>query len=186
MDLIRLPLADIKPAPYNPRTIPDEEFARLITSLETFGYVDPMIVNVRNNRNIVVGGNQRLEALKALDFFEVEVVAVDLSIPEEMALNLALNKISGRWDYGKLSTVFEELQIADFDTALTGFGEIEITAILDRSPNLESILSPRPTPRVEAPEPAERPDDFPEYSDETIETDYRCPKCRYEWSGKPK
>lgn len=141
MDLIRLPLADIKPAPYNPRTIPDEEFARLITSLETFGYVDPMIVNVRDNRNIVVGGNQRLEALKALDFCEVEVVAVDLSIPEEMALNLALNKISGRWDYGKLSTVFEELQIADFDTALTGFSENEITGLLSEPIDIDGYLS---------------------------------------------
>ena len=29
------------------------------------------------------------------------------------------------------------------------------------------------------------PDDFSEYDDD-IETDYCCPKCGYEWSGKPK
>lgn len=29
------------------------------------------------------------------------------------------------------------------------------------------------------------PEDFPEY-DEDVETEYRCPHCGYEWSGKPK
>lgn len=39
----------------------------------------------------------------------------------------------------------------------------------------------------DAPSPteAEAPEDFPSY-DETIETEYCCPKCGYEWSGKPK
>jgi len=32
---------------------------------------------------------------------------------------------------------------------------------------------------------AEAPPDFPEY-DESLETDYHCPKCGYEWSGAAK
>jgi hypothetical protein len=28
------------------------------------------------------------------------------------------------------------------------------------------------------------PDDFPSF-DEDLETQYKCPKCDYEWSGKP-
>lgn len=35
---------------------------------------------------------------------------------------------------------------------------------------------------IEAPQP---PEDFKSY-DEEIETEYCCPKCGYEWSGKPK
>jgi hypothetical protein len=30
------------------------------------------------------------------------------------------------------------------------------------------------------------PEDFGEYDDETIATEYRCPKCSYEWSGSAK
>lgn len=33
--------------------------------------------------------------------------------------------------------------------------------------------------------PVEPPDDFKEV-DEDLETQYQCPKCKYEWSGKPK
>jgi len=29
------------------------------------------------------------------------------------------------------------------------------------------------------------PDDFPEY-DNSIDMQYKCPKCQYEWSGSPK
>lgn len=34
-------------------------------------------------------------------------------------------------------------------------------------------------------EEIDAPDDFPEFG-EDIETEYCCPKCGYEWSGKPK
>ena len=47
----------------------------------------------------------------------------------EKALNLALNKISGEWDYDKLSTVMEDLKISHFDLDLTGFDFCEIKQI---------------------------------------------------------
>jgi len=33
--------------------------------------------------------------------------------------------------------------------------------------------------------PIEAPEEFPEYG-EDIETEYCCPKCGYQWSGRPK
>lgn len=35
------------------------------------------------------------------------------------------------------------------------------------------------------PEPPKPPGDFPNFDDD-LETQYCCPKCSYEWSGKPK
>lgn len=107
---------------YNPREITDKEMEKLKRSIEEFGYVDPIIVNKHNNH--IIGGNQRYEVLKALDYDEVEVVYVDEKDPNrEKALNIALNKISGEWDFEKLDKIFEEMRIDDFDISITGFDE---------------------------------------------------------------
>jgi len=45
---------------------------------------------------------------------------------------------------------------------------------------LEALLGDL-TPR----DGAEPPEDFKSY-DEEIDTEYCCPKCGYQWSGKPK
>jgi hypothetical protein len=42
---------------------------------------------------------------------------------------------------------------------------------------LDDLAAAHPTPI-----PVEAPDEFPAY-DESIETQHRCPKCGYEWSG---
>lgn len=141
MEIRTFPLSDLNPAPYNPRVIDATEKARLTASIQTFGYVDPLIVNVHAGRNVVVGGNQRLAVLQDLEVTEVDAVVVDLSVEEEMALNVALNKISGRWDYTKLSVVFEELMAADFDAELTGFSAIEIDGFTSDPIDIDGFLS---------------------------------------------
>lgn len=59
-------LADIKPAPYNPRvqlTPKDQEYKALDASIEENGLVLPLIVNIRDN--CLIGGHQRLSVLLA-------------------------------------------------------------------------------------------------------------------------
>ncbi|MBF0595766.1 MAG: DNA modification methylase, partial [Candidatus Omnitrophica bacterium] len=80
----------------------------------------------------MVGGNQRLKALRDLGHKEVQVVYVDLTLEREKALNLALNKISGDWDKDKLAEIIDELtKVPDFDVELTGFDDKELSRILD-------------------------------------------------------
>jgi len=50
-------IADLVPAPYNPRKITDQAYAGLRESLQKFGLVDLLVVNKRNNR--IIGGHQR-------------------------------------------------------------------------------------------------------------------------------
>ena len=111
---------------YNPREITEQEMEKLKTSIQEFGYVDPIIVNEVNNH--IVGGNQRYEALKELGYEEVDVVYVHEEDPNhEKALNIALNKISGEWDEVKLNQIFTEMKLDGFDKIeLTGFEEYEV------------------------------------------------------------
>ena len=71
-------LADIKPAPYNPRvqlTTKDQEYKALDASIEENGLVLPLIVNIRDN--CLIGGHQRLSVLLAAGETETNAVVVD-------------------------------------------------------------------------------------------------------------
>lgn len=127
MDIARRRLADLVPADYNPRKDlkpGDPEYEKLRRSIEEFGYVEPVIVNDATGH--VVGGHQRIKVLRELGVEEVECVIVTLSPEREKALNIALNRISGEWDREKLALLIADLQAADMDVSVTGFGPGEL------------------------------------------------------------
>jgi len=131
----KIPVSEIHPAPYNPRVDlqpGDPDYEKLRKSIATFGYVEPLVWNERTKT--LMSGHQRLKILIEQGVTEVEVSVVNFSIEQEKACNLALNKISGRWDEDKLAALLEELQkMPDFDIGLTGFDLPEISEILDRA-----------------------------------------------------
>ena len=127
MRIERKRIAELIPAPYNPRKdlqVYDEEYEKLRRSLQEFGYVEPVIWNERTG--YVVGGHQRLKVLRQLGETEIDCVIVDLPPEREKALNVALNKISNKWDMGKLNDLLEDLQETDIDITLTGFSTDEL------------------------------------------------------------
>jgi ParB-like chromosome segregation protein Spo0J len=135
MELTKARIKELKEAPYNPRIMPKETMEKLKQSLEQFGYVEPIIWNKRTGN--VVGGNQRLKALKAKYHPEqqIEVVKVDMDLEREKALNIALNKIAGEWDEEKLNRVIKEINETDESLLdLTGLSENELAVILDKEP----------------------------------------------------
>lgn len=124
MQIEYIPISQLHPAPYNPRTIDKKEFSGLKKSLETFGFVDPAIVNKRNN--IIVGGHMRVQAWKQLGNTTAPVVFVDLDEHEERKLNVILNSqaISGQYDELKLAELLETFKVDDDYDALR-LGELE-------------------------------------------------------------
>lgn len=127
MEMKKLKLKELIPSDYNPRKDlqpGDSEYEKLKRSLETFGYVDPIIWNQKTKR--VVGGHQRLKVLEDLGYETIDCVVVDLDEDKEKALNVALNKISGDWDKDKLVILISDLEATDFDVSLTGFDPEEL------------------------------------------------------------
>lgn len=130
MNIQKIKIENLKPAEYNPRkdlTPEDEEYKKIKKSLTEFGYVAPVIVN---SDMTVIGGHQRLKVLKELGYTEIECNIVDLDKNKEKALNIALNKITGDWDNGKLEELLAELKEADVDLDVTGFSFDEVDNIL--------------------------------------------------------
>lgn len=132
MIIKQLPIADLRPAAYNPRKElkpGDAEFEKLKRSLSEFGYVELVVVNAAND-NTVISGHQRLSVLKHVGQETVDCVVVELDEMREKALNVAMNKISGEWDESKLALLIADLDASDFDAELTGFDDAEIQQLI--------------------------------------------------------
>jgi ParB-like chromosome segregation protein Spo0J len=132
-----LPISALRIADYNPRQIEDEMMDALVESLLEFGFVEPIVA--RREDGLIIGGHQRLEAYKRLlteqggdpEEAQVPVIMLDgISDARAKALNLALNKISGEWDYEKLADILGELKATDLDLGVTGFSAKEMDDIL--------------------------------------------------------
>ena len=180
-------ITEIEPADYNPRMMSEIERTKLRNSMETFGIVDPIIVNLKNNR--IIGGHQRYEVLleKAMEDNEfvkelnlIKLGQIGWAFPDddlevkddnyEKALNLALNNIEGEFDLPKLEPLLTELDDIGFDLELTGFSSLDLAEL-----NLESSLV-----FADENEDSSSNDDgidLEEIYDEPVKEMLQCPAC---------
>ena len=152
MNIVKKKIDDLKPASYNPRKDlkpGDKEYEKLKRSITQFGYVEPVIWNERTGT--VVGGHQRLKVLKDLGYEEIDCVIVDLSLEQEKALNVALNKISGEWDNNLLGELLKELELTGYDITLTGFDLKEAKDLFGKG-SMENVHEDNFNPEKEAKE----------------------------------
>ena len=88
MKITLIEINSLNPAEYNPRQISNKQYEDLKASMEKFGCVDPIIININPERlNVVVGGHQRLRILRELGAEKVPTVSVNLSEEDERELN---------------------------------------------------------------------------------------------------
>jgi ParB-like chromosome segregation protein Spo0J len=126
-----LPLAELRPAPYNPRRqlqVTDPAYRKLAASLREFGLVEPLVWNEETGH--LVGGHARLEILREMGVREVTVSVVHLSPAREKALNVVLNNLEaqGRFDTVCLADLLDELQDLP-ELKLTGFEPSDLAGL---------------------------------------------------------
>ena len=131
LEIRTLPIADLKPAPYNPRRVlspASPAYRKLLASLTEFGLVEPLVWNELTGH--IVGGHARLRILRELGFTEVPVSVVRLTEAREKALNVLLNnqEAQGRYDPAKLAGLLAELRDTP-ELELTGFDERTLMAL---------------------------------------------------------
>lgn len=174
-------IADLKPAPYNPRRIARAAMAGLTKSIERFGNVQPIVWNRRTG--YIVGGHQRLKVLKAKHVKTTEVVVVDLSESDERTLNVTLNNphLSGEFTM-ELQAILDQVRASD--AAL--FADLQFDELLTENQadapavDPDAVPSPPKVPRTE-------PGDIYELGDHRL----ICGDCRDEavlarlFQGKP-
>jgi DNA modification methylase len=121
----------LKHAEYNPRKDlkpGDAEFEKIKNSITEFGYCEPIIVN---SDMTIIGGHQRAKVLKELGYTEIDCVVINIDKTKEKALNIALNKVTGEWDFESLAKLLDELKEEDYNIELTGFDFSEAEKLWD-------------------------------------------------------
>ena len=127
MKMERRRLSDLRPAEYNPR-VPlqpeDKEYQDIKCSIEENGYLDPIVINYDGT---IIKGHQRRTVMMDLGIEEAKVVVLNIRDKgKEKQANIALNKITGRWDELKLRDLLLDLELNEYDLAATGFSTSEL------------------------------------------------------------
>jgi len=101
-------IEDLKKWEENPRSISEVEYVKLKKSITKRGFHDILKID---EKNVVLSGNQRLDALKELGYKEVECKVADkiLTQEEKDAVALESNIQGGEWDMDKLAEGFEDI-----------------------------------------------------------------------------
>lgn len=130
MRLERRKLSELKPAAYNPRKAlkpGDTEYEKLAASIETHGYIDPIVIN---EDGTIIGGHQRRTVMMDLGYTEAEVCIVDIPDKnDEIAANIALNQISGEFEKDALMGLLIQLESAGYDTMAAGFNSSDLSQL---------------------------------------------------------
>ena len=120
-------LSDLKVNPDNPRTIKDARFKKLCNSIRDFPKmmaIRPIVID-RENGNLILGGNMRYNALKALKFTDIpdEWVkdAAELTEDEKRRFIIEDNMPFGEWNMDILANSFDTSDLVEW-----GFDEKEL------------------------------------------------------------
>ena len=131
-------IADLIPAPYNPRQSTAKQEKHLKESLEKFGLVEPIIFNKQTG--YIVGGHFRVRELKKLGIKEIECVIVDLNEDDEKELNIRLNANTGSWDWDTLANDWEVVDLEAWGLEIPQFDEGNDEDLEDLSDKIKSMF----------------------------------------------
>ena len=152
--------------PDNWRTHPTEQQEALLASLEQIGWIGEVRENVTTGH--LIDGHLRVKRALEAEDQEVPFTLVELTVEEEAFALATLDPISAMAsaDAESFARVLEAV-----NTESTAIRDMLVAEATNAGLFFDSLTNK-----------SNAPDDFPEY-DEEIDTDHRCPKCGYEWSG---
>lgn len=163
MKIINKQVSDLIPYVNNARTHSDIQVNQIASSIKEFGFCNPVLIDEQNG---IIAGHGRVLAAQKLGLKEVPTIELShLTDTKRKAYILADNRLAelSGWNDELLKLELTGLELLEFDLALIGFDGFELNN--------------------EYQDNAESPEEFKEY-DEEIETEHKCPKCNYTWSGK--
>lgn len=142
IDTTKININELHPAEYNPRIMKPSAQLKLKRGIQTFGLIDPIIIDLTDN-NTIIGGHQRYNALQEIDnnmnltlipLGDIGLVIQDTNLKikdknDQKAMNISLNNqnLMGDWDTQKLEEILYELKEEDYRIELTGFDTADLT-----------------------------------------------------------
>ena len=114
-------ISKLIPYENNARTHSEEQIAKIVRSIEEFGFINPVLIDGDFG---IIAGHGMVMAARKMGMAEVPCLFIeDLTEAQKKAYILADNKLAldAGWDDELLRIEIGELQAMDFDVSLTGF-----------------------------------------------------------------
>jgi ParB-like chromosome segregation protein Spo0J len=166
MEYSQKAVKDLIPYINNARTHSDEQVTQIASSIREFGFINPIIIDDKNN---VIAGHGRLLASKKLGLKEVPTVLVDhLTDTQRKAYVLADNQLAlnAGWDDELLKLELAQLDDVGFDLELLGFDLDNLGDLFDSPNDSENELKDT------------------EIDVDAFDFEHECPKCGFQFNGK--
>jgi 16S rRNA G966 N2-methylase RsmD len=121
----------LKPRHGNPRIHSPKQIRQIAASIEQFGFMSPVLVDMEDG---IIAGHGRVRAAKLLGMSDIPTLRADhLSPTQVRAYLIADNKLAENagWDRELLAIELQELSVElNFDVTVTGFEAAEIDVLI--------------------------------------------------------
>jgi len=120
----------LKISEYNAKEHTEQQIAEIVQSIQKFGFSD--VIGVDENDTTIFGAGRLLAAQK-LDLDSVPIIRIKhLTEDQKRAYSIAHNKLTMNSDFNfeKLKSELEQLQVNEFDISLLGFNHEELGELL--------------------------------------------------------
>jgi DNA modification methylase len=146
----------LRPYPGNARTHSDRQLVKIAASLESFGWMNPVLAE---QDGTIIAGHGRWQAAKSLGLTHVPVIRFEHLSPDELrAYRLADNRLAelSGWSDDILAIELQHLSTVDldFNIEIIGWDHAEIDIMLDPPEDQEAAGDPADSG---IPEPSEHP-----------------------------
>ena len=132
MQIVDLPLEQLRKAPWNPNNLNPEVYAKLRESVKSFGVVANFVVRPLGKAFEVISGNQRLQVYRELAIETAPCFVVDLDDAYARLLAQVLNRTHGDDDLGLKAELLQDI--------LSSLNQEEVIALLPETPESLNVL----------------------------------------------
>lgn len=138
-EVIYRKLSELKKLPNNPRTIKKDDMERLKKSIKDnpdYFEARPIILSNRTGDLVILAGNQRYEAAKALKMDEVPTFLLEgLTEAREREIIIRDNVSNGEWDMDALANEWDTQDLTDWGVDIN-WDEPEQEVVEDEVPEV--------------------------------------------------
>ena len=135
------PIKDLKELPGNPRTIKKDQFEKLKQSIkDNADYFEarPIILSDRTGELVILAGNQRYKAAKAIGLKEVPTILLpNLTEKREKEIIIRDNVENGDWDWDALANAWDASLLDDWGVDLPTDMKPQLEIIEDEAPEVQ-------------------------------------------------
>lgn len=139
-EIIYRKLTEIKKLPNNPRTIKKADMEKLKKSLQDnkdYFEARPIILSNRTGELVILAGNQRYEAAKAIGMQEVPTILLEgLTEEREKEIIIRDNVSNGEWDWDELANSWDVDLLDDWGVEVPDWAATEQEIEEDEAPEV--------------------------------------------------